>query len=483
MAEEVNIIIKAVDEASKQLELINKNLNNLNSTTKISSKTQADATKSFETSLTSMIALGNTANSVNHIFDSYNNLQMRIENAELRVIDARERVNELIAEGKEGTKEYNDAVNRLTISQNNLERTQSRVIDTYINIGIQTASIINSIPTLIKGINSSITALSKLSDIGRITMTSLGPIVAIISGLATVGYLLYNHFSDSNDEFERSNGLTPIVASYGEDIANAYSKVKDEIGKATDNMRIFIETAMPGELEFITNRILKEEELRLKKLELFEIDKQIREQGNSAGIELRDKQANLKREIEMLQEKVKLLRDEEGLRYFDARENQKELNELVKKHPQLLSLIPDAMKKAFGLEEGDGGYFIVKADLAIKTLDNDTANYIKTVATAIQKTEELINKGEITGTRTDLTPKGNFPVNFELLSKQIKQGGDFIITKNGEIIESHPDDTILATKNGLGGTSYNINIENVYGVDATDIAMALQEKLINQIRV
>lgn len=56
---------------------------------------------------------------------------------------------------------------------------------------------------------------------------------------------------------------------------------------------------------------------------------------------------------------------------------------------------------------------------------------------------------------------------------------DAIIRPNGEIIRTHPKDTIIATKNpeGLGGSGIIINIENVYGVDANDVADALQDKL------
>ncbi len=64
-------------------------------------------------------------------------------------------------------------------------------------------------------------------------------------------------------------------------------------------------------------------------------------------------------------------------------------------------------------------------------------------------------------------------------SKRIKEVGDAIIRPNGQIIKTHPKDTLIATRGGVGGVV--VNIESVYGVDPTDIAEALQRELSNKI--
>jgi len=60
-----------------------------------------------------------------------------------------------------------------------------------------------------------------------------------------------------------------------------------------------------------------------------------------------------------------------------------------------------------------------------------------------------------------------------------KTVGDAIIRPNGQIIETDPRDTIIATKNGFGGVS--VYIENVNGLDPEEISRALRKELINTI--
>lgn len=66
----------------------------------------------------------------------------------------------------------------------------------------------------------------------------------------------------------------------------------------------------------------------------------------------------------------------------------------------------------------------------------------------------------------------------------IRMVNDAIIRPNGQIIETNPNDTLIATQNpgGLGG-GVNVTITgNIYGVNANDIADALQKKLNTMIR-
>jgi len=56
--------------------------------------------------------------------------------------------------------------------------------------------------------------------------------------------------------------------------------------------------------------------------------------------------------------------------------------------------------------------------------------------------------------------------------------GDAIIRPNGQIIRTDPNDTLIASKNGGAGGGITVIIEgNIYGVDADDVANALQKQL------
>lgn len=59
--------------------------------------------------------------------------------------------------------------------------------------------------------------------------------------------------------------------------------------------------------------------------------------------------------------------------------------------------------------------------------------------------------------------------------------GDAIIRPNGDVIKTHPKDTLIATKNpgGMGGII--INIESVNGIDAEEISRALVNELNNKV--
>lgn len=62
---------------------------------------------------------------------------------------------------------------------------------------------------------------------------------------------------------------------------------------------------------------------------------------------------------------------------------------------------------------------------------------------------------------------------------------DFVIT-NGQVYETHPDDTIVGFKgdspfNNSG--SFNIHIDNIYGTDPDEMAIALENKLMEKISI
>lgn len=70
------------------------------------------------------------------------------------------------------------------------------------------------------------------------------------------------------------------------------------------------------------------------------------------------------------------------------------------------------------------------------------------------------------------------------LFSKITSVGDAVLRPNGEVIKTHPSDTLIATKNpeGLGGGGTTIVFNgNIYGTDPEDIANAIQEQLKDKI--
>ena len=60
-----------------------------------------------------------------------------------------------------------------------------------------------------------------------------------------------------------------------------------------------------------------------------------------------------------------------------------------------------------------------------------------------------------------------------ILDDMSKPANDFIVTKSGEVIRSHPDDTIIGTKGGIGG-SVQVNI---YGGDSRKVYETVREAI------
>jgi len=103
----------------------------------------------FEESTTTLLAFGNIAQSTESIMSRFENQAIRVENAELRLIGARQDLNKLTAEGKKGTEEYDDALRRFTIAQNGLERAQNHNLGLYISTGVQITNILVALPKAI----------------------------------------------------------------------------------------------------------------------------------------------------------------------------------------------------------------------------------------------------------------------------------------------------------------------------------------------
>lgn len=207
MAEEIAIIIKAFDEFSKtnekilgELDKLNQKVSGLSKGQEIAAKAAEQSAKAFDKNLGSLIALGNAASAVEHIQSSLVNLQLRLENATERVANAQDRLadsqTKLSRLQKSGTatadqlhdaeQELERATRGLTISQNNLERTQNMVVGTYISIGVQVLSLIKSLPVLntqVKLLTASLVGM----EIGLVPILAIGAAIVALK-LASDNY-------------------------------------------------------------------------------------------------------------------------------------------------------------------------------------------------------------------------------------------------------------------------------------------------------
>jgi chromosome segregation ATPase len=140
MAEEneIQILIKLVDEMSGKISNIETSLNKFSKTAE---KQNEKIANSFQDSTDSLIAVGNAASSVDSIFSSLTNLEIRLENAtervsgaEDRLYDAQYNLNKVMKSGTataedvaKAQKDVESATRSLTISQNNLERAKIKL--------------------------------------------------------------------------------------------------------------------------------------------------------------------------------------------------------------------------------------------------------------------------------------------------------------------------------------------------------------------
>lgn len=163
MAEEIDIIIKAIDETTGPIKDVQDSVNGM---AKQTEKAQKSVSESFQQSTGNLIALGNAASTVDNIFSAYTNLQLRLENAAIRVEEAQKNERDAIynlnkvmsdseATAEDVAKAKDDlstASNRVQVAMNNQARAQNAVIGSYINMGVQGLTLLASLPNVWKAV-------------------------------------------------------------------------------------------------------------------------------------------------------------------------------------------------------------------------------------------------------------------------------------------------------------------------------------------
>lgn len=251
----IQILIEGQDKISATLSNIESKIKKFGDENKTATDKMIN---SWQKGTNSLIAIGNAAASVDNIFSSLTNLSIRLENASERLANAQDRLEDsqlgVVRANKDLVKiqktynfvlknhledteygirvldAYEEASRRvedaqkaeeratrgLIISENNLERAQNQVIGTYISIGIQSLSLIASIPSLISALSNLSGSFGTISSQAGLVSKSIGIAgvagvgIGIIGGLFALYKIMeesdYNLYQDKLKELEKRFG-------------------------------------------------------------------------------------------------------------------------------------------------------------------------------------------------------------------------------------------------------------------------------------
>ena len=136
----MNGVVKKINEAGNEAEKAEPKLKKLSG---------AD----FSRMAGSMVALGTSTFSTYKAFDDLNDMQIRVRQSSLQVSKAQEEVNKLQREGKTGTLDYQQAIERLGIAQDRQQKIQDDVNQAQIQFALNlTTMAVGTIPMGIKSI-------------------------------------------------------------------------------------------------------------------------------------------------------------------------------------------------------------------------------------------------------------------------------------------------------------------------------------------
>lgn len=444
----IEILIRAVDEVSATTKRIE---DSIGSMSKEVEKQTKSVSMSFEEQIGIIVSLGSAVASVDRIFDSYSNLQLRLENATERVNGAEDRLakaqynlNKVVKSGTATLEDINEAqrdvessTRSLTIAQNNLERSQNAVLGTYINIGLQLLNLIVAVPKIVSAINAWRQSEQGLNIIRTIGLALTNPIVLGIGlAAAAIAVLTINEMqatASANDLNNSQIGMSTSLQTTNTEIyaqvdaINALSSASQEI---VNQNTIWIDSAKKVRDEnkvtydAIMASVQREKDLRLiGKIDEANKEKIIQSELYATYLE---SQKNFNAKVE---EYAKVA--------FDAQ--MKRLNDLLTKYTEVIT----AQNKVFGTGAtpgmGAGGG----------------------------------------GTIMNMGTKNTIP-NYSFNVTKVK---DAIVKPNGQIIETDPNDTIYASKNGMGGGIAIYITGNIYGTDPDEIAEALADKLRTKVLI
>lgn len=265
---EIQILITAVDNMSAVMTKVEANLDKSN---KAIQKQSEATSKGFQEQTGNLLILGQAVNSADRIWSSYQNMQLRIENATERVTGAQDRLadaqyelNKLMKSGVASAEDLQNAQRKvesasrgLTIAQNNLQRAQNKVFGTYVSMGLQAVTLIASFGK----VKLAIIAMTKAS--WAFIASPLGVVLAAIAVAVGIGLWLWNDYKKKEE---------------------AVTIATEELNIANDNLIIAQESVVNAVKEVESaEKDLKEGEKELLKVqeELLELQKDLTDETDN----------------------------------------------------------------------------------------------------------------------------------------------------------------------------------------------------------
>jgi len=454
---EIQILITAIDEISGtlkkiegQLETSNKNIQT--QTTK--------TTEVFGQQITTLLALGNVAQKLDHIWTAYQNMQIRLENASTRLTNAQERLedaqtklNRMVRDGvddmdklQDAQKEVERASRNLIISKNNLARVNNAVIGTYIMMGTQLVSAVYDFYKLYKAIRDTAIATTILKGITSPAGLAIG-LLAAGAGVAAVSLMMQKNSVEES---------IPVIQNYNSVISTTTSNLNE------NNIQLKENNQLRDEAEAHQSRLPLTNKAQQEYNDLLE----------TTGTNLQEINQNMENFIKntnKYQTTLKILRMEfygasvasEAFRIKTYQET-----EAIKESTQSIQDKIEAMQRLnweMGLREGPFGIVMSEEQMRAKP--------------GVYK-EEQIAIAKARQAEYGLTPGQKVPVQIT------KPFGDFISRPGRTPISFSPQDTIIGAKDISRFGGLNITITgNIYGTNPDEIAEAIADRLRRKITV
>ena len=488
----IEILIKAVDEMSATMKKIEAQLEKSNKN--IQKQTQVTS-KTFQDQTGNLLVLGQAASSVDNIFDSYQNMQLRVENSTERVNAATDRLRDanykLSKVQKDATSTAEDLMNAeqdvesasrsLTIAQNRLKITQNQIIGTYISIGMQSVTLIASFGKIKAAIQSLIVTSQAF------IMTPLGATLAGIAVIAGTVIYTINDYKKSQEDLkiaiENTENASRNLASANQAVLDTTNEIIEGTTKAYDEMMGLIKTKSTNEIQAeldIANQRkkvsdLNKENIKTQRLsgDIWEYEKiKAQETYDKEKLILESMESDFNAKYESEREVMRLTIELEKAKSLESQGIQQEANGLWKLGYQMrLDWIRDAYvvnMKAYSKEISDAEIadrLKAEQEVVASYEREQTARFNASVGGKLLKTFAGITK--------------------TLVLPMVKSTSvhDFIIKKDGQVIQTDPKDTIFGMKDIStmnNGITIIINGDN-YGIDANAIATQLINKLQRKI--
>jgi hypothetical protein len=469
--EEMKILITAVDDTTKTLKGIE---DTLTKTSKNVERTTESTSKAFTEQTGNLLVLGNAVDRVDRVFSSYQNMQIRVENATERLANAQDRLKKAqlnlqkvqksststTEDLAEAQQELTAASRGLTISQNNLARVNNQVFGTYVQMATGVGQLAASMPNLIASTRSLTTAsLAFVATPVGATLATLAGTLAVVAA----GYKVYS------GHLERMKDIEEKAKDNAISISDAYRELYDNTKRTTEALKE-LQGLLTGEY---TPQSEKEAQALVK---IAEKEKEIADLRALNKRPAGTSQKIIDAEAEL--EKMKTVYDAEFAKardVFDAKINLQNIQEMSSTQSQ--QRINDFWNKSYQdqLTYLKDKYYVELRRIKDEDWKKDMENYKALMKAQYDLNAAKMNEKYSTSAQFTRAVKSWFGFG------DTTRVNDAIITKKGQIIETSPDDNIMAFKgNSPGGAGINVSIGNVYGMNPNDIAKALQKELVRK---